>query len=59
MEVMGLYEGKNVGQALHAAYHLFYHGLATPGPQFSLTVKWHDGSIYFLYYSEANRKKWI
>lgn len=34
--------GKNVGQALHAAYYLFHHGLATPGPQFSFTVKWDD-----------------
>lgn len=39
---VGAVWAKNVGQALHAAYYLFHHGLATPGPQFSFTVKWDD-----------------
>lgn len=40
-----------LGQAPHTAYHLLRLGFATPGSQFSLTVKWDDVPTYFLYYT--------
>lgn len=56
MEAVGLCEGSSAGPGSPYCLLSALLGLATPGPQFFLTVKWGEGPSYVLCRLEAYRK---